>query len=137
MKTSKCRNCDGTGNVHVDIPAACSRVFDIPCWICGAANFKGMTQVQIKWYLKMYKAVEVLKTKSIRAGKMVSPSVWLSLKNAINMACGRLGISLETIPIQKAVRYGETHESVNMVVEFKEYERRLEAIPGTVAKAQL
>lgn len=133
MKTTKCRNCDGKGNVHIDIPSACDRVFDLPCWICGGFNFKGMNREQAAWFLKVHKALETLKGKSLRAGECVAPQSWLTIKNAIDKACGRLGIALQTIAYPKAVHYGETNAGLHMREEFKEYERRLLQVPIVLA----
>lgn len=133
MKTTKCRNCDGKGNVHIDIPAACSKVFDIPCWICGGAGFKGMSREQVAWYLKLHKAFDVLKGKSLRAEECVSPAQWMLQKSAINKACAKLGIATPAIKFVKATQYGETNVYVNLRAEFKEFERRLEMIPVAVA----
>ena len=124
--------CDGTGNVHIDIPT-CSKVFDLPCWICGASNYKGMNREQVAWYLKIHKALELLKGKSLRAGEVVAPQSWLTLKNAINLACSRLGIALQNVPYPKATQYGETGAYLHMREEFREFERRLTAIPVAIA----
>lgn len=133
MKTTKCRNCDGKGNVHIDIPAACSKVFDIPCWICGGAGFKGMDRKQIAWYLAVHKAFDSMKSKSLRAGECVAPEAWLKIKNAVNMACSRLGVAIPSVPFVKATQYGETQAFVTMREELRVYEKRLEFIPVAVA----
>ena len=92
-----------------------------------------MNRDQVSWYFKMHKAFDSIQGKSLRAGECVSPASWLTLKNAINMACSRLKIDMPKIPFVKATQYGETDAFVNLRVELKEYERRLEAIPGAVA----
>jgi hypothetical protein len=132
MKTPKCKMCDGTGNVHVEGPFI-SQPVDLPCWICGAANFKGMSRDQVSWYLKMHKALDAMKCKSLRAGEVVSPAAWLTMKNAINLACSRLKISTQAVTYPKATQYGETNAFLHMREEFREFERRLAAIPGAVA----
>ena len=134
-KTPKCKNCDGTGNVHIDIPAACSKVFDLPCWICGASNFKGMTREQVAWYLKVTKAFNAMKSQSLRASECVAPQAWLTIKNAINKACTKLGIATPAVPFVKAIQYGETQEYVTIREELRVYEQRLQSIPFAVAKA--
>jgi hypothetical protein len=135
-KTPKCKNCGGTGNVHIDIPAACSKVFDLPCWICGASNFKGMTREQITWYLMVTKAFDTMKGKSLRAGECIAPNAWLTMKNAINKACARLSIPTP-VPFVKAIQYGETQAFVTMREELRVFEQRLQSIPVAVAKAAL
>lgn len=125
--------CDGTGNVHIDIPTACNKVFDLPCWICGASNFKGMTREQVAWYLKVTKALETMKSKSLRAGECIAPQSWLMMKNAINMACSRLNIATPAVPFVKAIHYGETQAYVTLREELRVYEQRLQSIPVAVA----
>jgi hypothetical protein len=124
--------CDGTGNVHIETPNV-SKVFDLPCWICGASNFKGMNREQVAWYMKLHKALESIKGKSLRAGDCIAPQAWLTMKNAINLACFRLGITVETIHHLKATRYGETTASVNIEEEFRVYTKRLQKIPFVMA----
>ena len=87
MKTPKCKECKGTGTVHIDIPNAIwqngvAKTFDLPCWTCGGANFKGMSREQVAWYLKARKALETIKTKSLRDGECVSPTSWTTLNTA-------------------------------------------------------
>jgi hypothetical protein len=137
MKTPKCKECKGTGTVHIDIPNAifqngAPKIFDLPCWICGAANFKGMNKDQVSWYLKLHKAFDVIKGKSLRAGECIAPQSWLTMKNAINLACSRLKIDHQPISYPKAI-YGETSAFMHLREEFREFERRLEAIPNAVA----
>jgi hypothetical protein len=131
MKTPKCKMCDGTGNVHVEGPFI-SQPVDLPCWICGAANFKGMSRDQVSWYLKMHKALDAMKCKSLRAGEVVSPAAWLTMKNAINLACSRLSIPTPAVPFVKAIQYGETQVYVTLREEFRVYEKRLQSIPVAV-----
>jgi hypothetical protein len=92
-----------------------------------------MNREQVAWYMKLHKALESLKGKSLRAGECVAPQTWLTMKNAINMACSRLGIPVDKIHHVKATRYGETTEFLNMQQEFRVYTKRLENIPFAVA----
>jgi hypothetical protein len=138
MKTPKCKECKGTGTVHIDIPHAIFqngllKTFDLTCWTCGGANFKGMTREQISWYLKASKALETIKLKSLREGELIAPASWSTLKNAINMACTRLKISAQSVAYPKATQYGETNAFLHLKAEFAEFGQRLESIPGVLA----
>jgi hypothetical protein len=133
MKSTKCRNCDGKGNVHIDIPEACSKVFDIPCWICGGVGFKGMSGEQIKWYMDLHKAFDKLKKACLRAEECVSPMAWQSMKNSINLACSRLGVPTPSVPFVKATAYGVTQKYLTIKTELQVFEKRLESIPVAVA----
>jgi len=132
-KTPKCRECKGTGNIHIDIPQACNKVFDLPCWVCGGHNFKGMNREQVSWYLLVYKNLELMKSKSLCAHECVAPAAWLKMKNAINMACGKLGIKLMPILVPKPL-WGQTHEFLLLREELAEYKRRLTQIPVVLAE---
>lgn len=125
---TNCKNCKGTGNVHVE-GHYISKPVDMVCWICGGKNFTNMSREQITWYLKHYKAFSSLKTKSLKTGNIVDSLAWINLKNSINKACGRLGINLHQIPNQRSDQFGVSHSEAFMRVELKEFERRLEAIP--------
>jgi hypothetical protein len=43
VKKTKCNMCHGTGNVHIDIPKSCNKVFDLPCWVCNKTSKKNVT----------------------------------------------------------------------------------------------
>jgi len=133
MKTPTCRNCKGTGNVHVE-GHYISQPVDIRCWICGGLNFLGMSGEQAKWYQKQYKTLETLRSKSLNAGKVSDPTAYTNLKNVINKACGRLHIGLRNVPVQKSIQFGVTTLFLTMQAELKEYERRLVAIPVVMAQ---
>ena len=135
QRKPKCKMCEGTGNVHIESPNV-SQVFDLPCWICGASNFKGMNREQVAWYIKLHKGLESIKNKSLQAGECIAPQAFLTMKNAINMACSRLGIELEKIHHLKAIRYGETDAFLNMREEFRVYTKRLERIPFLMAQKE-
>jgi len=133
MKTATCKECKGTGTITIFVPASMPHPIDMKCWFCSGTGYKGMNREQITWYKKMYKSLETLKPKFLRAGDVTDPAAWATLKTAINKACGRLQIALQTIPNQKATAYGQTVKELYVRAELKEYERRLTLIPVVMA----
>jgi hypothetical protein len=130
--TPKCKMCDGTGNVHIDSPNV-SKIFDIPCWICGASNFRNMDRTQVAWYLAFHKALLEIKGKSLRAGELVAPTTWPKMMAKIDEACQKLGIATPAVPKQKSNHYGISDAFLNMQITFRVYEKRLESIPALMA----
>jgi hypothetical protein len=131
-RTPKCKMCAGTGNVHIDSPNV-SKIFDLPCWICGASNFRGMDRKQIAWYLAFHKTLLEIKGKSLRGGELVAPQTWPKMMAKIDEAATKLGIATPAVAKQKAQRYGETDDFLTMAEQFRVYEKRLEQIPVAVA----
>ena len=120
--------------MHIDIPDSMPHPMDMKCWFCSGTGYKGMNREQITWYKKMYKSLETLKPKFLRAGEVTDPMAWATLKIAINKACGRLSVDLKPIVAGKATAYGSTVKEMYVRAELKEYERRLTLIPVVMMK---
>ena len=126
---SGCKECKGTGNLHIDIPQALNKTFDLPCWFCGGTGLKGMTKDQIRWYRKQQKSFLIQRAKCLRSGRVEDHSAYTALKSAINSACTKLDIPLYPVRSQKSDQYGVSDIALFLNAEFKELERRLTAIP--------
>ena len=131
-KQPTCHNCKGTGTIHIE-NWMINRPVDMPCWVCGGSNFKGMNQKQVAWYLAQHSQLEVLQTTLFSHQKITDLPTYDRIRAAIDKACRRLGIAQQPITFQHSTQYGTSSEYLTLRGELKEYERRLTAIPTTIA----
>jgi hypothetical protein len=97
-----------------------------------------MNREQIAWYLTQYKTFEKLKSASLKAGKPSDPQAYATLKAHIDKACVKLGIAMLVVPRERSTFHSVSDATLFLRAELKEYERRLLAVPVTMAqKAQL
>ena len=128
-KQPTCRNCKGTGTVHIECFAV-SQPVDMRCWVCNGTNFKGMNKEQVDWYLAQHKSLGNLIDTVLANQKVIDTEAYNRTRAAIDKACSRLGIKQQPIARQTSIQYGKTSNFLTLRTELKEYERRLTTIPS-------